>query len=64
MHSLILFSPETPVKVIFVFFLHTLVAISRDEFTKDGKVREGERKLKIQKKKKNSNRVLGIKKYG
>ena len=52
MHSLILFSPETPVKVIFVFFLHTLVAISRDEFTKDGKVREGERKLKIQKKKK------------
>ena len=59
MHSLILFSPETPVKVILVFFLHTLVAISRTEFTTDGKVRERERKT--QKKKKNSNRVLGIK---
>ena len=58
MHSLILFSPETPVKVILVFFLHTLVAISRNEFTTDGKVREREIKLK---KKKNSNRVLGIK---
>ena len=49
MHSLILFSPETPVKVILVFFLHTLVAISINEFTTDGKVRERERKTQKKK---------------